>query len=84
MSHVYAARALLPGWVERGEGHLVTTASMAGILATAGDAVYSTTKHAAVGFAEWVAFTYAGQRCSRIMHCPRCRGYRDAQRWRRR
>jgi NAD(P)-dependent dehydrogenase (short-subunit alcohol dehydrogenase family) len=61
MSHVYAARALLPGWVERGEGHLVTTASMAGILATAGDAVYSTTKHAAVGFAEWVAFTYAGK-----------------------
>jgi NAD(P)-dependent dehydrogenase (short-subunit alcohol dehydrogenase family) len=61
MSHVYAARALLPGWVERGDGHLVTTASMAGILATAGDAVYSTTKHAAVGFAEWVAFTYAGK-----------------------
>jgi NAD(P)-dependent dehydrogenase (short-subunit alcohol dehydrogenase family) len=61
MSHVYAVRALLPGWVERGEGHLVTTASMAGILATAGDAVYSTTKHAAVGFAEWVAFTYRGR-----------------------
>jgi NAD(P)-dependent dehydrogenase (short-subunit alcohol dehydrogenase family) len=61
MSHVYAARALLPGWVERGEGHLVTTASMAGLLATAGDAVYSTTKHAAVGFAEWLAFSYAGR-----------------------
>jgi NAD(P)-dependent dehydrogenase (short-subunit alcohol dehydrogenase family) len=61
MSHVYAARALLPGWEKRGEGHLVTTASMAGLLATAGDAVYSTTKHAALGFAEWVAFSYASK-----------------------
>lgn len=70
MSHVYAARALLPGWIERGEGHLVTTASMAGILTATGDAAYSTTKHAAVGFAEWLAFSYAdrGVRVSCI--CP--------------
>ena len=70
MSHVYAARALLPGWIERGDGYLVTTASMAGILTTVGDAAYSTTKHAAVGFAEWLAFTYAdrGVRVSCI--CP--------------
>jgi NAD(P)-dependent dehydrogenase (short-subunit alcohol dehydrogenase family) len=70
MSHVYAARALLPGWIERGEGHLVTTASMAGILTATGDAAYSATKHAAVGFAEWLAFTYAdrGVRVSCI--CP--------------
>jgi NAD(P)-dependent dehydrogenase (short-subunit alcohol dehydrogenase family) len=58
MSHVYATRALLPRWIERGEGHLVTTASMAGILTTVGDAAYSATKHAAVGFAEWVAFSF--------------------------
>jgi NAD(P)-dependent dehydrogenase (short-subunit alcohol dehydrogenase family) len=70
MSHVYAARALLPGWTERGAGHLVTTASMAGILATAGDAVYTTTKHAAVGFAEWLAFTYAGQGVRVSCVCP--------------
>jgi NAD(P)-dependent dehydrogenase (short-subunit alcohol dehydrogenase family) len=70
MSHVYAARALLPGWIERGGGHLVTTASMAGILATAGDAVYTTTKHAAVGFAEWLAFTYAGQGVRVSCICP--------------
>jgi NAD(P)-dependent dehydrogenase (short-subunit alcohol dehydrogenase family) len=70
MSHVYAARALLPGWIERGDGHLVSTASMAGILTAAGDAAYSATKHAAVGFAEWLAFTYAdrGVRVSCI--CP--------------
>ena len=50
ISHVLASRALLPGWVERGEGHLITTASMAGILTSLGDAAYAATKHAAVGF----------------------------------
>jgi NAD(P)-dependent dehydrogenase (short-subunit alcohol dehydrogenase family) len=70
MSHVYAARALLPGWIERGDGHLVTTASMAGLLTAAGDAAYSATKHAAVGFAEWLAFTYAGRGVRVSCICP--------------
>jgi NAD(P)-dependent dehydrogenase (short-subunit alcohol dehydrogenase family) len=70
MSHVYAARVLLPGWIERGEGHLVTTASMAGILTAAGDAAYSATKHAAVGFAEWLAFTYAARGVHVSCICP--------------
>jgi NAD(P)-dependent dehydrogenase (short-subunit alcohol dehydrogenase family) len=70
MSHVYAARALLPGWIEREEGHLVTTASMAGILTAVGDAAYSATKHAAVGFAEWLAFTYAGKGVAVSCICP--------------
>jgi NAD(P)-dependent dehydrogenase (short-subunit alcohol dehydrogenase family) len=70
MSHVYAARAMLPRWTERGRGHLVTTASMAGILSAQGDLAYSATKHAALGLAEWLAFTYAdrGVRVSCI--CP--------------
>ena len=70
MAHVHAARAVVPLWIERGEGHLVTTASMAGILTSLGDAVYAATKHAAVGFAEWMAITYAdrGVRVSCI--CP--------------
>ncbi len=70
MSHVYAARALLPGWVERGSGHLVTTASMAGILTSLGDALYSSTKHAAVGFAEWLAITYGEQGVRVSCICP--------------
>jgi NAD(P)-dependent dehydrogenase (short-subunit alcohol dehydrogenase family) len=70
MSHVYAARALLPGWIERGDGHLVTTASMAGILTAAGDAAYSATKHAAVGFAEWLAATYAHKGLTVHCICP--------------
>jgi NAD(P)-dependent dehydrogenase (short-subunit alcohol dehydrogenase family) len=70
MSHVYAARALVPAWSERGEGHLVTTASMAGILTATGDAAYSATKHAAVGFAEWLAFAYAARGVRVSCICP--------------
>src|SRR4051812_40025378 len=70
MSHVYAIRALLPGWTERGGGHLVTTASMAGILSSLGDCAYATTKHAAVGLAEWLAFTYGGQGVKVSCVCP--------------
>lgn len=70
MGHVHAARALLPFWLERGAGHLVTTASMAGLLTTLGDGVYAATKHAAVGFAEWMAITYAAQGIRVSCVCP--------------
>jgi NAD(P)-dependent dehydrogenase (short-subunit alcohol dehydrogenase family) len=70
MSHVYAARALIDGWLRRREGHLVTTASMAGLLSAQGDAAYSATKHAAVGFAEWLAFTYGGRGVRVSCICP--------------
>ena len=70
MSHVYAARALLPRWIERGGGHLVTTASMAGLLSSAGDGAYSATKHEAVGLAEWLAFTYGAQGVRVSCICP--------------
>lgn len=70
MGHVHAARALLPEWLARGEGHLITTASMAGLLTTLGDAVYAATKHAAVGFAEWVAITYGAQGIRVSCICP--------------
>lgn len=70
MAHVYATRALLPGWLARGEGHLVTTASMAGLLTALGDGVYSATKHAAVGYAEWLAITYGEQGIRVSCVCP--------------
>jgi NAD(P)-dependent dehydrogenase (short-subunit alcohol dehydrogenase family) len=70
MSHVYAARALVPRWIERDGGHLVTTASMAGILSSAGDAAYSATKHAALGLAEWLAFTYGDRGVRVSCVCP--------------
>ena len=70
MGHVYASRALLPRWLERGEGHLVTTASMAGILTSLGDGVYAATKHAAVGYAEWMAITYGDRGIRVSCVCP--------------
>ena len=78
LAHVYAARALLPGWIARGEGHLITTASMAGILTSLGDGVYAATKHAAVGFAEWMAITYADQGIKVSCICPGARRHGDA------
>ncbi|HAF68979.1 MAG TPA: short-chain dehydrogenase [Acidimicrobiaceae bacterium] len=59
MSHVHAVRAVLPGMLERGEGYLLHTASMAGILSSHGNLPYAVSKHAVVGLAEWLSFTYA-------------------------
>ncbi|MEM1248679.1 MAG: SDR family oxidoreductase [Acidobacteriota bacterium] len=58
MAHVHAVKAVLPGMLERGEGYLLHTASMAGILSTHLNVPYAVTKHAVVGLAEWLAFTY--------------------------
>ena len=58
MQSVYAARALLPGWVERGQGRFVVIASAAGLLNQIGSASYSATKHAAVAVAENIAITH--------------------------
>jgi NAD(P)-dependent dehydrogenase (short-subunit alcohol dehydrogenase family) len=70
MSHVYAARAVLPQMLARKEGYLVQTVSAAGLLTQIGSAPYSVTKHAALGFAEWLAITYGeeGVRVSAL--CP--------------
>jgi NAD(P)-dependent dehydrogenase (short-subunit alcohol dehydrogenase family) len=69
-AHLYAAKALVPGWLERGEGYFLATASAAGLLTQIGSAPYAVTKHAAVAFAEWLSVTYgdAGVRVSCL--CP--------------
>ena len=70
MAHIYAARHVLPGMLERGSGYIVATASAAGLLTQIGSAPYSVTKHAAVAFAEWLSITHgdAGIRVSCL--CP--------------
>jgi len=61
LSHVYAARAVIPRMLELGSGYLLQTASAAGLLTQIGAAPYSVTKHAAVAFAEWLSITYHRQ-----------------------
>jgi NAD(P)-dependent dehydrogenase (short-subunit alcohol dehydrogenase family) len=70
MAHVRAARVLLPAWLERGSGHLICTVSAAGLLTMLGSAPYSVTKHAALGFAEWLAATYAHRGITVQAICP--------------
>ena len=69
-AHVTAARLLMPGWAERGEGLWVTTASAAGVLTQIGDAPYSVSKAAAVSLAEWLAITYGDRGIHVHCLCP--------------
>jgi NAD(P)-dependent dehydrogenase (short-subunit alcohol dehydrogenase family) len=70
LGHVYAARAVLPGMLARGEGYLLQTCSAAGLLTAIDDAPYTATKHAALGLAEWLAVTYYDQGIRVSALCP--------------
>ncbi|HEX8093198.1 SDR family oxidoreductase [Jatrophihabitans sp.] len=70
MAHVYAARAVLPAMIAAGGGYLLNTASAAGLLSAPGDPAYTASKHAAVGFAEWLAYTYRDRNIRVSVLCP--------------
>src|SRR5436190_18413123 len=70
LSHVWAARALLPGMLERGEGYLCSTASAAGLIAQLGAIGYTVTQDGAVALAEWLSMTYGDRGIRVSCLCP--------------
>jgi NAD(P)-dependent dehydrogenase (short-subunit alcohol dehydrogenase family) len=70
MAHVHVARSLLPRMAARGRGHLLVTASAAGLLTNIDAAPYSVTKHGSVALAEWLAIRYGDQGVTVSCLCP--------------
>ncbi len=69
-AHLYAARAVLPQMLARGDGYLLQVVSAAGLLTQIGSATYAVSKHAALALAEWIAVEHgdAGIKVSCV--CP--------------
>lgn len=70
MAHIYAARAVLPSMIARGEGYILSTASAAGLLTQIGSMAYSITKAAAVSLAEWLSISHYHQGIRFSVLCP--------------
>jgi NAD(P)-dependent dehydrogenase (short-subunit alcohol dehydrogenase family) len=70
MAHVHAARAVVPSMVERGRGYLLQTVSAAGLVTGPSPVTYTVSKHAAIGFAEWLVLNYGDRGIGVSCLCP--------------
>ena len=70
LSHLYLSRAVFPSMLKRGEGYFLITASAAGLLTYPTAAPYSVTKHAAVSFAEYLAYSHLDKGITVSCLCP--------------
>ncbi len=70
LAHIYAARAVLPPMLARGEGYLLQTISAAGLLTSVESMIYAVTKHAALALAEWISMTYGDHGIKVSALCP--------------
>ena len=69
-AHLYAAQAVVPKMIARGEGYLLNTASAAGLLTQMDSGPYAVSKHAAVALAEWLAINYRDKGVGVSVLCP--------------
>ena len=70
MSQVYAARHAIPHMLEQGSGYLLNVASAGGLLVIYDTVGYTVTKHASIGFSEWLAATHGGRGIGVSVLCP--------------
>jgi NAD(P)-dependent dehydrogenase (short-subunit alcohol dehydrogenase family) len=70
MSEIFAAKYAIPHMLEQGSGYLLNVASAAGLLVIYDTVSYTVTKHAAIGFTEWLAATYMDRGIGVSVLCP--------------
>lgn len=71
MSQVWAARALIPGWLQRGAGHFAAVASSNALTTNPVSMAYAATKHAQLAAVEWLGMTYGTRGISTTTFCPK-------------
>jgi NAD(P)-dependent dehydrogenase (short-subunit alcohol dehydrogenase family) len=70
MPHVRSARFLVPRMLERGGGYFLQTITAGALLTLSSPLAYSTSKYAALGFAEWLWLNYHDRNIGVSCICP--------------
>lgn len=70
MSHLYAARAVLPTMLRRGDGYLLATASNTALSLQMEKLAYSVTKRGTLALSEWLAANYRSKGIKVSCFCP--------------